>query len=68
MYPHPSPHTHQAKVRVTWAPPASTNTYIGTDGKEYVGVNDQGGINKAVDYRVVASCDGGAAWSQVIII
>merc|ERR1719238_2429360 len=48
----------RASVKVSWVKPGNSNANVGTDGKEYWGM-DQESSAKALDYQVEYSLDGG---------
>lgn len=52
----------QARVQVSWDPPGAQESYHGTDGKVYTGLNEQ--AFNTFDYLVMQSCDGGDTWTQ----
>jgi len=53
----------EAMVELSWDPPGADSKYVGTDGKTYVGLNEQ--AFKTFDYLVQRSCDGGNTWTNV---
>ncbi|KAL3929347.1 MAG: hypothetical protein SGPRY_001998, partial [Prymnesium sp.] len=56
----PTGDPNKARMKLTWATPGSKYPYIGTDGKQYWGL--QQAASNPDSYQVQYSLDGGASW------